>query len=258
MLALTDQQRQAAEAGGKRPHWRLKLSNRTLAWRDLILGDRQAALPHISHRSWCGADGTPTPILASVADDIAFGTTHIIRGDDNAATPASRSSCSRALTAAQAMVRFAHLPALDATSVPHNPRRRMNGRSGSLRSGVAANLSLRAPAEPDGVEPCAFAASIVGIRSSDGYPAYRMEELAQRFELGIWQPPGFDATRMLAINRRVLHGMDFAAVADRLPGGATEAFWLAVRGSLDLLTGSSRLVGCGRGNNRAAVIGRRA
>ena len=30
--------------------------------------------------------------------------------------------------------------------------------------------------------------------------------------------------------------MPFAAVADRLPPGATEAFWLAVRGSLDLLT----------------------
>jgi glutamyl-tRNA synthetase len=34
----------------------------------------------------------------------------------------------------------------------------------------------------------------------------------------------------------VLHGLAFAAVADRLPQGATEAFWLAVRGNLDLLS----------------------
>ena len=40
---------------------------------------------------------------------------------------------------------------------------------------------------------------------------------------------------MLALNRQVLRRLDFAAVADRLPGGATEAFWLAVRGNLDLL-----------------------
>jgi glutamyl-tRNA synthetase len=40
---------------------------------------------------------------------------------------------------------------------------------------------------------------------------------------------------MLKINRRVLGKLDFTAVADRLPQGATEAFWLAVRGSLDLL-----------------------
>jgi glutamyl-tRNA synthetase len=42
-------------------------------------------------------------------------------------------------------------------------------------------------------------------------------------------------TQMLAVNRRLLGTLDFAAVADRLPGGATETFWLAVRGSLDLL-----------------------
>jgi glutamyl-tRNA synthetase len=40
---------------------------------------------------------------------------------------------------------------------------------------------------------------------------------------------------MLAANRRALAALDFAAVADRLPNGATEAFWLAVRGNLDLL-----------------------
>jgi glutamyl-tRNA synthetase len=45
----------------------------------------------------------------------------------------------------------------------------------------------------------------------------------------------FDITQMLALNRRVLHGLPFAAVAERLPRGATEAFWLAVRGNLDLL-----------------------
>ncbi len=32
MLALTDKQRHDAEAGGKRPHWRFKLSARTLEW----------------------------------------------------------------------------------------------------------------------------------------------------------------------------------------------------------------------------------
>src|SRR6202012_2947513 len=30
-------------------------------------------------------------------------------------------------------------------------------------------------------------------------------------------------------------GLQLAAVSDHLPGGATERFWLAVRGSLDLL-----------------------
>ena len=34
------------------------------------------------------ADGSPAPILASVIDDIAFGTTDIIRGEDNAGNTA--------------------------------------------------------------------------------------------------------------------------------------------------------------------------
>ncbi|HTI03159.1 MAG TPA: glutamate--tRNA ligase, partial [Acidisoma sp.] len=33
----------------------------------------------------------------------------------------------------------------------------------------------------------------------------------------------------------LLHRLEFAAMADRLPAGATEEFWLAVRGNLDLL-----------------------
>jgi glutamyl-tRNA synthetase len=38
------------------------------------------------------------------------------------------------------------------------------------------------------------------------------------------------------LNRRALRRLPFAAVSDRLPSGATETFWLAVRGNLDRLT----------------------
>ena len=45
--------------------------------------------------------------------------------------------------------------------------------------------------------------------------------------------PCFDIARLQALNRRLLGDSDFAAVSERLPQGATEAFWLAVRGNLD-------------------------
>ncbi len=220
MLALTEQQRQAAEAGGKRPHWRLKLSNRTVAWRDLILGERQTALLSLSDPILARADGSPTPVLASVADDIAAGTTHIIRGEDNAGNTAIQIELFEALTAAPVAVRFAHLPAL-ADGAKVAPKRRVG------------SLSLRA-LRHDGVEPCAIAASMDGIAPAHG-AALPMDRLAQRFDLADLAASGFDPTRMLAVNRGLLRDLDFAAVADRLPGGATEAFWLAVRGSLDLL-----------------------
>jgi len=88
MLALTAQQRQDAEAGGKRPHWRFKLSGRTLDWTDLVLGPRQATLATVSDPVLVRADGLPMPILASVVDDIDRATTHIIRAEDNAGNTA--------------------------------------------------------------------------------------------------------------------------------------------------------------------------
>ncbi|MDR3533055.1 MAG: glutamate--tRNA ligase, partial [Rhodopila sp.] len=97
----------------------------------------------------------------------------------------------------------------------------------------AGNLALR-NLRNDGVEPCAIAACMTGIGPDDGQPV-PLDKLAKRFELADLAVSHFDVTRMLAMNRSVLRDMDFAAVADRLPGGATEAFWLAVRDSLDLL-----------------------
>jgi glutamyl-tRNA synthetase len=221
MLKLTDRQRQDAEAGGKRPHWRFKLSGRTLEWHDLILGPRRATLSAVSDPILVRADGSPTPILASVADDVEYGTTHIIRGEDNAGNTAVQIELFEVLRGAQKPIRFGHLPALsDSGNAPPGGRR-------------AGNLALRG-LRNDGIEPCAITASMTGIAPEGGEPL-PLGELAQRFELADLATSRFDVTRMLEVNRRVLGGMDFAAVADRLPGGATETFWLAVRGSLDLL-----------------------
>jgi glutamyl-tRNA synthetase len=221
MLSLTEKQRQDAEAGGKQPHWRFKLSGRTLEWNDLILGPRNATLSAVSDPILVRADGSPTPILASVVDDLDFGTTHVIRGEDNAGNTAIQLELFEVLRGAHKPIRFGHLPALRDSGRPAPGGRR------------AGSLALRA-LRNDGIEPCAIAACMIGIGPTDGEPA-SLEALAKHFELADLAASRFDVTRMLEINRRVLGGMEFAAVADRLPGGATEAFWLAVRGSLDLL-----------------------
>jgi glutamyl-tRNA synthetase len=62
-----------------------------------------------------------------------------------------------------------------------------------------------------------------------------MATLAQDFDIERF-PAAFDAGRLLALNRHALRHLPFATVADRLPSGATEAFWLAVRNDLDRLT----------------------
>jgi glutamyl-tRNA synthetase len=218
MLALTDKQRHDAEAGGRRPHWRLKLSGRTLEWHDLILGPRHAALSTVSDPILVHGDGTPTPILAGVVDDIAYGTTHIIRGEDNAGNTAVQIELFEVLGGRRKPVRFGHLPALS-DSGPAAP--------GGRKTDRLALRNLR----HDGIEPSAIAASMLAIADQP----LPVKDLARQFELADLASSRFDIPKMLALNRRVQSGLDFSAVADRLPAGATEVFWQAVRGKLDLL-----------------------
>jgi glutamyl-tRNA synthetase len=227
MLSLTAKQRLDAEAGGKRPHWRFKLSGRTLEWQDLVQGPRKATLSAVSDPVLVRADGNATPILASVVDDVDFGTTHIIRGDDNAGNTAVQIELLEVLRGAATPARFGHLPVLSGSE------RVGRGDTGNATRGGrrTANPALRA-LRNDGVEPRAIAGSMAGCAADD---CLALGALMTRFELAAFATSSFDATRMLTLNRLVLRELDFASVVDRLPGGATEAFWLAVRGSLDLL-----------------------
>ena len=70
MLKLTPEQRASAEAGGKLPHWRFRLSNRVVAWTDAIAGPLEARLPAISDPILVAADGTPAAAV-SRADEYA-------------------------------------------------------------------------------------------------------------------------------------------------------------------------------------------
>ncbi|WP_428491532.1 glutamate--tRNA ligase [Rhodopila sp.] len=218
MLSLTAKQRQDAEAGGKRPHWRLKLSGRTLQWNDLILGPRQAALSAVSDPVLVRPDGHPTPILASVVDDLDFATTDIIRGDDSTGNTAIQIELFEVLGGTR-KPRFGHVPALS-----DEPK------AGRRRTGNAPLRGLR----HDGIEPVVLAAWLCGKGAPYGDPL-TLDELARRLQPADFAASRFDAAALLRINRCVLGKLDFTAVADRLPPGATEDFWLAIRGSLDLL-----------------------
>jgi glutamyl-tRNA synthetase len=219
MLRLTDKQRHDAEAGGKRPHWRFKLSGRTLEWKDMVLGPRRATLASVSDPIVALGDGSPTAAIASVVDDIDFGTTQIIRGEDNAGNTAVQIELFEVIAGASAAIRFAHLPALTA-----------GGASGGRPIGSLSLRSLRA----DGIEPSVIATCLASNKGGGEGPL-PMDQLAVGFELSCMAASRFDPGRLLTVNRRALAALDFAAVADRLPGGSTEAFWVAIRGHVDLL-----------------------
>jgi glutamyl-tRNA synthetase len=90
----------------------------------------------------------------------------------------------------------------------------------------------------DGIEPAALAAYLARLGTPDDLAPVDLAALAAGFDLAriSRSPARFDPAQLLALNRKLLHATPFEAVRDRLPDGATEEFWLAVRGNLDLTT----------------------
>jgi len=197
MLKLTPEQREAAEAGGKRPYWRFRLTNRVLIWNDAISGRREAKLTAISDPILVAADGTPAAALTAVVDDAADHITHVIRADEGDAMGGIHIDLLQALGHNPATLGFATLPNL----------------------GDTGRLAIR-NFRNDGVETEALVTWVCG---------------GARFNLrNLTRIP--DPAALPALNREILARRDFGAVVDRLPQGATETFWLAIRGHIDLLT----------------------
>lgn len=223
MLKLTAEQRTMAEANGKMPYWRFKLSDTTVEWTDLVLGRRGVKLPSVSDPVLIRADGSYLYTFTSVVDDIHSAVSHIIRGEDHVTNTGVQLDIISALGTNPSLMTFAHLPLL------------IDSDGGKLSKRLDG-LSLRALRQ-DGMEPAAIVAYLARLGTSNSPEIASLDTLAKTHDLSrvSRSPARFDVRQLLALNRRVLHGASFEQVAARLPPAATPAFWDAVRGNLDLL-----------------------
>ena len=223
-LAMTAEQHARAEASGRKPYWRFKLSPGEQVWDDLVLGERRVKLGAISDPVLVRADGSPLYAFTSVVDDIAMGITHIVRGADHIANSGVQRDMMAALGAEPDAIRLGHRPLL------------LDADGGKLSKRLES-LSLRR-LRADGIEPSALLAYLARLGTPDAFEPASFAALAEGFDLGRLSaaPPRFDAAQLLALNRRVLHNAAYEDVAARLPAGADARFWEAVRGNLDLLS----------------------
>ena len=154
-------------------------------------------MPAVSDPVLVTADGAPSPLLAAVVDDIAGGITHVIAADEGDGTTGIQIDLLSSLGFNPDRMTFAHLPPL----------------------GDTGRLAIRA-LRHDGIEAEALVAWL---------------GLGERFNWCRLSDKPTPAA-LPALNRAILARRDFAGVADRLPPGATEPFWLTIRGHIDLLT----------------------
>ena len=218
-LKLTDAQRAELEAAGRRPHWRFRLEERTMAWHDLVRGEQTIEAASMSDPVLVREDGTYLYTLPSVVDDIEFGISHIIRGEDHVANTGVQIQIFEALGAKSPQ--FAH----------HNLRTGADGQALSKRLGSLSIRSLR----EQGLEPLAVLSYSATIGTSHPVaPHTSLPALAELFDLGKLSraPARFDSDELRHINARLLQELDYSSVSARLDAngiGGGKAFWEAVR-----------------------------
>ncbi len=223
-LKLTEADRAALEAEGRRPHWRFRLSGHVVSWQDGVRGEARIESSALSDPVLVREDGTVLYTFASVVDDIDMDVTDVVRGEDHVANTAVQIELFRALGAEPP--RFAH----------HNLIIAASGEEMSKRKGT---LSIRSFREA-GAEPTALAAIAVLTGTSESVrPVQSLGELADLVALDKVSraPAKFDPAEVETLSARTLHEMPFAVAALRLAGlrlpeAAAEPFWLAVRGNL--------------------------
>lgn len=220
-LKLSDEDRRRLETEGRRPHWRFRLDRRKVAWDDLIRGHQEFDTASQSDPVLVREDGTYLYTLPSVIDDIDFGITHVIRGEDHVVNAAVQTEIFEALGAKAPA--FAH----------HSLLLGADGKGLSKRLGSLSIASLR----DQGLEAMAVVSHAALLGTSDAiHPCKDYSELVDGFDLGKLSraPARFDEAELRHLNARLLHMTDWASVKDRL-GFGDEAFWLAVRGNIETL-----------------------
>ena len=224
-LKLTAEDRAKLEAEGRKPHWRFKLSQTKVKWHDLLRGDVEIDTAHLSDPVLIREDGRFLYTLPSVADDIDFTVTHIVRGEDHVTNTAPQIEIFEALDAAPPF--FAHYPLY------------LSAGGGKL-SKREGSLSLRTLRD-DGIEALALASYLAKLGTSDPVePRTSLAQLAAEFEFAkiARAPAHFDLGELAQLNGKLLHLLPYEAVAGRLAAlgiGGGAPFWDAVRPNLTRL-----------------------
>ena len=89
-LQYTKQEIKNFQREGRKPHWRLKLDDNSIKWKDLVYKDISFKNLSISDPIIIRSDETPLFTLTSVIDDIDLGISHILRGEDHITNTAAQ------------------------------------------------------------------------------------------------------------------------------------------------------------------------
>lgn len=219
-LSYTKEDIEDFEKQGRKPHYRFKLNAGEIKWTDAVRGEVKYDAANLSDPIIIREDGSYLYHLPSVIDDVDFGITHILRGEDHVTNTASQIQMFEAIGGV--VPTFAHLPLL-------------TGKEGKLskRLGSLGVRELKA----EGVENMAICSYLAKLGTSEEIkPYYHLEELADTLDfakIGRAQPK-FDVEELKHFNIKYIHSLGFESVKNRVE--VNESFWDKVKANLNVVS----------------------
>lgn len=110
---LTDEQRAAYEAQGRKPMLRLRMPDEDITWHDLVRGETTFGAGTVPDFALTRASGDPLYTLVNPVDDATMRITHVLRGEDLLPSTPRQIALHRALIKiglGEVMPEYAHLP----------------------------------------------------------------------------------------------------------------------------------------------------
>lgn len=256
-LRLSPAEALKLDAEGRRPHWRFRLANTDpmdsavdtlkpvptmVSWNDMIRGDQMVDVGSLSDPVLIRENETYLYTFTSVVDDIDFGITDVVRGEDHVTNSGVQIQIFEALGAPPPA--FGH----------HSLLIGADGQALSKRLGALSIASFREA----GLEPMAVVSHAALVGTSDAIEPHRkLQELIELFDLDkVSTAPGrFDLAELEGLNAKLLHKLPFEDVAGRLGASAAggAAFWEAVRGNLTRLADADDWWQVATGDIRAVI-----
>ncbi|NVJ69278.1 MAG: glutamate--tRNA ligase [Alphaproteobacteria bacterium] len=228
-LNLSDEEKAAFEAEGRKPHWRFKLNTPArVDWTDLIRGDVSIDLEALSDPILIREDGSFLYTLPSVVDDVDYGITHIVRGEDHVTNSAVQVQIFEAVGGkAPEMAHFALL----------------TGKGGEGLSKRHGAMSIGEYRDEAGLEPMSIVSLLARVGTSEPIePFADAQPLIDGFDFGKFgrATAKLDPADLEVLNAKILHMMPYTAVADRLEG-VSEDMWLALQPNINKLSDVAEL-----------------
>lgn len=110
---LTEEEKEAFRAEGRKPVIRLRMPDKTIGWNDLVRGYTEFKSEFVPDYVIARSDGSPLYTLVNPVDDALMGVTHVLRGEDILPSTPRQIALYEALIrigVAKHIPEFAHLP----------------------------------------------------------------------------------------------------------------------------------------------------